>query len=144
MSVSHILGVKGRNVITAAPDENVQDTAQKLAKNRIGAIVVVDANGGIAGIVSERDIVRSLASLGASAMTQPVSKIMSTAVKTCKFGDSETELMALMTTNRIRHLPVVDGGKLSGMISIGDIVKFRIEAIEREAEEMKSYIASAG
>jgi signal-transduction protein with cAMP-binding, CBS, and nucleotidyltransferase domain len=69
---------------------------------------------------------------------------MSKAVKTCKVGDSEIELMALMTTHRIRHLPVVDGGKLAGMISIGDIVKFRIEAIERESEEMKSYIASAG
>jgi CBS-domain-containing membrane protein len=78
------------------------------------------------------------------ALATPVSGIMSKTVKTCKVGDSETELMALMTTHRIRHLPVVDGGKLAGMISIGDIVKFRIEAIEREAEDMKSYIAPAG
>ena len=77
-------------------------------------------------------------------MAMPLSSIMSKTVKTCKVGDSETELMTLMTTHRIRHLPVVEGGKLAGMISIGDIVKFRIEAIEREAEEMKSYIASAG
>jgi CBS domain-containing protein len=144
MSVSHILGVKGRAVITAVPHEHVQDTAQKLAKNRIGALIVVDDKGGIVGIVSERDIVRALAEQGASAMKQPVSAIMSKAVKTCKPGDSETDLMTLMTTNRIRHLPVVEGGKLAGMISIGDIVKFRIEAIEREAEEMKSYISSAG
>jgi CBS domain-containing protein len=144
MSVSHILGVKGRSVITATPHENVHETAQKLAKNRIGAIIVVDEKGGIAGIVSERDIVRALAEQGAVAMKQPVSAIMSKAVKTCKFGDSETELMTLMTTHRIRHLPVVEAGKLAGMISIGDIVKFRIEAIEREAEDMKSYIASAG
>ena len=87
---------------------------------------------------------RALAEHGAKSMAMPVSGIMSKAVKTCKVGDSETELMALMTTHRIRHLPVVDGGKLAGMISIGDIVKFRIEAIEREAEDMKSYIASAG
>ena len=144
MSVSHILGVKGRSVITATAKETVHTTAQKLAQHKIGAVVVVDDNGAIAGIVSERDIVRALAEHGAKAMTSPVSGIMSKAVKTCKVGDSETELMALMTTHRIRHLPVVDGGKLAGMISIGDIVKFRIEAIEREAEDMKSYIASAG
>jgi CBS domain-containing protein len=144
MSVSHILGVKGRSVITSSPHESVHATAQKLSQNRIGAVVVVNEKGGIAGIVSERDIVRALAENGAAAMTQPVSGIMSKTVKTCKFGDSEIELMALMTTHRIRHLPVVDGGALAGMISIGDIVKFRIEAIEREAEDMKSYIASAG
>jgi CBS domain-containing protein len=144
MSVSHILGVKGRAVITADPSDSVHSTAQKLAQNRIGAVVIVDPKGAIAGIVSERDIVRALADHGAASMTQTVSSIMSRTVKTCKFGDSETELMALMTTHRIRHLPVVDSGQLAGMISIGDIVKYRIEAIEREAEEMKSYISSAG
>jgi CBS domain-containing protein len=144
MSVSHILGVKGRAVITATLSENVHSTAQKLSQNRIGAVVVVDAKGAIVGIVSERDIVRALADHGAAAMTQSVSSIMSKTVKTCKFGDSEIELMALMTTHRIRHLPVVDADQLAGMISIGDIVKYRIEAIEREAEEMKSYISSAG
>ncbi len=144
MSVSHILGVKGRAVITAGPSDSVHSTAQKLAQNRIGAVVIVDPKGAIAGIVSERDIVRALADHGAASMTQTVSSIMSRTVKTCKFGDSETELMALMTTHRIRHLPVVEGGQLAGMISIGDIVKYRIEAIEREAEEMKSYISSAG
>lgn len=144
MSVSHILGVKGRNVITGAAKETVQSIAQKLAQHRIGAVVVVDDKGSIAGIVSERDIVRALAEHGAKSMAMPVSGVMSKAVKTCKAGDSEIELMALMTTHRIRHLPVVDSGKLAGMISIGDIVKFRIEAIERESEEMKTYIASAG
>ena len=144
MSVSHILGVKGRSVITATSKETVQSIAQKLSQNRIGAVVVVDDKGGIAGIVSERDIVRALADYGAKSMALAVSGIMSKTVKTCKVGDSEIELMALMTTHRIRHLPVVDGGKLAGMISIGDIVKFRIEAIEREAEDMKSYISSAG
>ena len=144
MSVSHILGVKGRSIITATAKETVQSIAQKLSKHRIGAVVVVDDKGAIAGIVSERDIVRALAEHGAKSMAMPVSGIMSKTVRTCKVGDGETELMALMTTHRIRHLPVVEGGKLAGMISIGDIVKFRIEAIEREAEEMKSYIASAG
>jgi CBS domain-containing protein len=144
MSVSHILGVKGRSVITATAMESVHDTAKKLSQHRIGAVVVVDDKGAIAGIASERDIVRALAEHGAKCMAMPVSGIMSKAVKTCKVGDSEIELMALMTTHRIRHLPVVESGKLAGMISIGDIVKFRIEAIEREAEDMKSYIASAG
>ncbi len=144
MSVSHILGVKGRSVVTATAKETVHGTAQKLAQHKIGAVVVVDDKGAISGIVSERDIVRALAEQGAKALASPVSAIMSKKVKTCKAGDSETELMALMTSHRIRHLPVVEGGKLAGMISIGDIVKFRIEAIEREAEEMKSYIASAG
>jgi CBS domain-containing protein len=144
MSVSHILGVKGSSVITATSKETVQSTAQKLSQHRIGAVVVIDDKGTIAGIVSERDIVRALAEHGAKSMAMPVLGIMSKTVKTCKVGDSEIELMALMTTHRIRHLPVVEGGKLAGMISIGDIVKFRIEAIEREAEEMKSYIASAG
>ena len=144
MAVSHILGVKGRNVITATPKETIEITASKLSEHRIGAVVVTDDKGAIAGIVSERDIVRAVAKHGAAAMAMPVSGVMSKAVQTCKAGDSETELMTLMTEHRIRHLPVVDGGKLAGMISIGDVVKFRIEAIEREAEEMKSYIASAG
>ena len=144
MSVSHILGVKGRSVITGSAKETVQSIAQKLSQHRIGAVVVVDDKEAIAGIVSERDIVRALAEHGAKSMAMPVSAIMSKAVRTCKTGDNEIDLMALMTTHRIRHLPVVDSGKLAGMISIGDIVKFRIEAVEREAEEMKTYIASAG
>jgi CBS domain-containing protein len=144
MAVSHILGTKGRTVVTAMPHSTVHEVAQKLATNRIGAVVIVDDAQGLAGIVSERDIVRALADEGAAAMSKPVSGIMSRSVRTCKAGDSERELMTLMTAHRIRHLPVVDGGKLAGMISIGDVVKFRIEAIEREAEEMKSYIATAG
>ncbi len=144
MPVSQILGVKGRDVVTASPHESLHQAAQKLAKHRIGAVVILDAKGGIAGIISERDIVRALAEHGAQALSQPVSAIMSKTVRTCKDGDSEAELMALMTTYRIRHLPVVEDGKLAGMISIGDIVKFRIESVEREAEEMKTYISSAG
>jgi CBS domain-containing protein len=93
MSVSHILGVKGRSVITAASKDTVQSTAQKLSQNRIGAVVIVDDKGAITGIVSERDIVRALAEHGAKSMTMPVSGIMSKTVKTCKVGDSEIELM---------------------------------------------------
>ncbi len=144
MPVSHILGAKGRSVITAHAHATVHDVSKTLATNRIGAVVIVDEAGALAGIVSERDIVRVLAGEGGAALSKPVSEIMSRNVRTCKTGDSERELMSLMTTHRIRHLPVMDNGKLTGMISIGDVVKTRIESIEREAEEMKSYIASAG
>jgi CBS domain-containing protein len=144
MPVSHILGVKGRSIITAKPSATVHEVSKTLAANRIGAVVIVDETGALAGIASERDIVRALAGEGSAALAKPVSEIMSRNVRTCRTGDSERELMSLMTTHRIRHLPVMDNGKLTGMVSIGDVVKLRIESIEREAEEMKSYIASAG
>jgi CBS domain-containing protein len=143
MSVSHILKHKGRDIITAAPSDSVKTIAEILAKNRIGAVIVSDGAGKIAGIVSERDVVRCLAEKGAGALTLLASAIMTKNVKTCSEADSETELMALMTENRIRHLPVVAAGKLIGMISIGDVVKFRIEAIERDAADMKAYIGGA-
>lgn len=144
MAVSHILGGKSRVLITAKPGDSVHDVARKLAGNRIGAIVVVDDNGAMQGIVSERDIVRLMAEKGGTALESKVGDLMTKQVRTCKVGDSESELMTLMTQHRIRHLPVVEAGKPIGMVSIGDVVKYRIEAIEREAEDMKSYIATAG
>jgi len=143
MAVSHILGVKGRNVFTVRPTDTVETVAKMLGEKRIGAVVVTDDMGKIAGIVSERDVVRHLATDGAGILKLLVSKIMTSNVHTCQEGDREQELMALMTERRIRHLPVVNAGKLAGMISIGDVVKFRIEAIEREAADMKAYIAGA-
>lgn len=143
MAVSHILGVKGRNVFTVRPTDTVETVAKLLGEKRIGAVVVVDESSHIAGIVSERDVVRQIAAEGAAVLKKPASAIMTTNVHTCREGDSEQELMTLMTARRIRHLPVVKNGKLDGMISIGDVVKFRIEAIEREAEDMKAYIAGA-
>lgn len=144
MSVAHILSTKSRDVITAKSNDTVRSIAQTLAAKRIGAVIILNDAGGIEGIISERDIVRCIATEGAGALDLKVSKVMTTKVKTCAETDSESEIMALMTENRIRHLPVVHKGKLSGMISIGDVVKFRMEAIEREAEEMKAYIGSAG
>jgi CBS domain-containing protein len=144
MPVSQILSDKGRNVITATSADTIQSVAKKLADNRIGVIVVVEGSGKIAGIISERDIVRHIAVEGATALSKPASQVMTTNVRTCRDGDSEKDLMTLMTKHRIRHLPVVNGEQLVGMISIGDVVKFRIDSIEREAEEMKNYIASAG
>jgi CBS domain-containing protein len=143
MPVSHILGVKGRNVFTVRPTDTVEAVAKILGEKRIGAVVVTDDKDHIAGIVSERDVVRQIAADGAGVLKKPASAIMTSNVHTCGEGDSEQELMALMTSKRIRHLPVVKDGKLNGMISIGDVVKFRIEAIEREAEDMKAYIAGA-
>lgn len=144
MSVAQILMAKGSAVMTASRNDTVAEVAATLAQKRIGSIVILAASGAIDGIVSERDVVRAIASDGADALTWPVNKIMTAQVRTCGPKDTEAELMALMTDHRIRHLPVVTDGKLSGIISIGDVVKFRIEAIEREAEDMKSYISSAG
>ncbi len=144
MAVASILATKGNAVVTASASDTVMQLALKLAEHRIGAIVICDAAGTISGIVSERDIVRAVAKDGEAALKQSASAIMTANVRTCKPGDSEADLMALMTTHRIRHLPVANMGKLAGMISIGDVVKYRIEAIEQEAEHMKAYIATAG
>ncbi len=144
MSVSHILGGKGRHVVTLPSSTSVQEAAKFLSENRIGAIIIAGPLDRIEGILSERDIVRLISKDGKSALDAPVSSIMTRDVKTCRESDSEAELMKLMTANRIRHLPVVEGGKLVGIISIGDVVKYRMEAIEREREEMQAYIATAG
>jgi CBS domain-containing protein len=144
MSVAQILSSKGRAIHTAMATDKLETIARTLADKRIGSVVITDAKGGIAGILSERDIVRAVARNGAGALAQAASSVMSSDVRTCGPGDSEAELMAVMTAHRIRHLPVIEDGRLAGMISIGDVVKFRIEAIEREAEDMKSYIATAG
>jgi CBS domain-containing protein len=144
MTVAQILNAKGRAVITAQPGDTVLTVAQTLAGKKIGAVVIVDAQGRIGGIVSERDIVRAVALGGPKALDKPIKEFMTSSVRTCAPRDTEAELMSLMTEHRVRHLPVVENGKLGGMISIGDVVKYRIEEIEREAEEMKSYIASSG
>ena len=144
MTVSQILNAKGRNVITATSDQTMHAVSRLLAEKRIGAVIIVDPKGKIEGIASERDFVRAIAREGAAALDRPVHELMTVNVKTCTPSDTEAELMSLMTEHRIRHLPVVQDGRLIGMISIGDVVKFRMEAIEREAEEMKTYIASAG
>ena len=144
MQVSGLLAGKGSDVVTVAPDTPVGSVAAQLAQHRIGAVVVSGDGSAIDGIVSERDIVRAVSLGGAKALDKPIKDYMTASVRTCAPRDTEAELMSLMTEHRVRHLPVVEGGKLGGMISIGDVVKHRIEEIEREAEEMKSYIASSG
>jgi CBS domain-containing protein len=121
----------------------VKDVVDTLARKRIGAIVVVDKNQSILGIVSERDIVRHLAASGAEILQASIDKVMTRAVHCCGPHDSEAQLMTLMIEHRIRHLPVTNEGKLVGMISIGDVVKQRIDAIERETANMRAYIAGA-
>lgn len=144
MAVAHILRQKGTSVVTVEPGDSVQTIVDMLARHRIGAVVVVDPSGGIAGIVSERDVVRAMAGDAASVVSKTAKDIMTSKVRTCTPGDSEAELMQLMTEHRIRHLPVIANGRVAGMISIGDVVKLRIESMEAEADQMKTYIASAG
>lgn len=144
MAVTHILKSKGSTVFTVKPDDSVQTIVDTLARHRIGAVLVVDGAGGLLGIVSERDVVRAMAGSLGAVTTKTAADIMTEKVRTCAPGDTEADLMQLMTEHRIRHLPVIAEGRIAGMISIGDVVKHRIEHMEREAEEMKTYIASAG
>lgn len=142
MTVAAILSKKGRDVVTASADLSITDVVQVLTQRRIGAIVVTDSANHILGIVSERDVVRALAR-GADALDGPVSSIMTAKVVTCTDRNTLNEVMSRMTEGRFRHLPVVDNGKLAGIVSIGDVVKARIEQVEREADEMRAYIATA-
>lgn len=143
MSVAHILNEKGREVITAKPTSTLLEIAKLLAEHRIGAVLIVNDEGATQGIVSERDIVREISINGIQAMDMHADKIMTTNLHTARIEDSEIELMALITQRRIRHVPVIHEGRLAGMVSIGDVVKQRIKEIEREAAEMKAYIATA-
>lgn len=143
MTVKAILDTKGRDVLTIGPDTSIAEAAQLLASHRIGALVVTRGTGRIAGILSERDIVRVVGKDGASALDQPISAVMTAHVKVCHENNTVNEVMEIMTRGRFRHLPVEEGGKLAGIVSIGDVVKRRIEDVEREAEEIKQYIATA-
>ncbi|HVZ14336.1 MAG TPA: CBS domain-containing protein [Bauldia sp.] len=143
MTVERILAAKGRDVVTTAPSKRVADAVATLARRRIGALVVVEDGDRIVGIVSERDIVRLIATKDADALEQPVSAIMTKSVVTCNEGETIDSVMARMTRGRFRHLPVVGEGRLRGIVSIGDVVKARIEQVEHEAEEMRAYIATA-
>ncbi len=140
MNVATILKQKGRAVTTASPTVTLLDAANKLAAKRIGAIVVVGSRGDVAGIISERDIVRALADAGPECLSRPVSETMTRQVVTCQETDTLEELMAMMTARRFRHLPVVTDGSLVGIISIGDVVKHHVAEVEMEATAMREYI----
>lgn len=140
MNVAAILRQKGRAVTTASPTMTLAEVANKLAAKRIGAIVVVGARGEVAGIISERDIIRALAGAGPDCLTRPVSEVMTREVVTSRETDTLDELMAMMTARRFRHLPVVTDGALVGIISIGDVVKHHVAEVEMEATAMREYI----
>ena len=141
MLVSDILQSKGSAVIAIAPGESVAEAARLLTEKRIGALVVLDGER-LAGILSERDIVRALARQGPGCLEGPLSALMTAKVVTCRPGHAIAEIMEMMTTSRIRHLPVVEKGKLAGMISIGDVVKARLEETQHETEALKAYIVA--
>ncbi|MGE0698225.1 MAG: CBS domain-containing protein [Hyphomicrobiaceae bacterium] len=143
MHVAAILKEKGRAVETVAADVTLREIVERLAELRIGAIVVVDRRGDVAGIVSERDVVRLLASHGLQALDLPAREAMTRNVVTCGETDTIDELMARMTEGRFRHLPVVNGGRLVGIVSIGDVVKHRVAEVELEASAMRDYISAA-
>jgi len=143
MTVRSILDEKGRDVFTIGPDEMLNAAIRLLAEKRIGAVVVVRPDGGIGGILSERDIVRVLGRGGAAALEEPVRTVMTAKVRICNESHTVNQVMEIMTQGRFRHLPVEKEGKLVGLVSIGDVVKRRIEDVEREAEDIKAYIATA-
>ena len=142
MSVTEILASKGHSVITVKPTDSLEDISKILAKNKIGAVMVLKDNGEVCGISSERDIVRLVAENGASALEKPVSECMTKNIISCEENATIDQAMEQMTNGRFRHLPVMKDGKLLGIISIGDVVKRKIEQTERDAEELKRYIAS--
>ena len=143
MTVKAILEAKGHDVFTLGPNEKLSEAIRLLADHRIGALVITNGDRKIVGILSERDIVRQIGREGAAALDRTVREVMTPKVSICNENHTVNEVMEIMTRERFRHLPVEQDGRLDGIISIGDVVKRRIEDVEREAEEIKQYIATA-
>ena len=143
MTVRSILDEKGHDVVTLAPAATLLEAAQLLGGKRIGAVVITAGDRRIAGILSERDIVRAVGEKGGEALALPVEQVMTAKVSTCRESHTINDVMEIMTRGRFRHLPVEKDGHLEGIISIGDVVKRRIEEVEFEAEQIKTYIATA-
>ncbi|HEX2256405.1 MAG TPA: CBS domain-containing protein [Afifellaceae bacterium] len=142
MTVRRILDEKGRDVVTCRAGATLSEIVDTLTGHRIGAVVITEGER-IRGIVSERDVVAALAAHGPAALDQPAEDCMTEEVTTCTPSESIHELMQKMTEGRFRHIPVVEDGRLAGIVSIGDVVKRRIEEVEREAAQMREYIATA-
>jgi CBS domain-containing protein len=143
MTVQSILATKGHEVTTGSPTMTLAEVCTWLSEQRIGAIVMTDGLGAVVGIISERDIVRVIATGGMAVLQEEAGRHMTRAVVTVTPRHTIDAVMEIMTRNRFRHLPVVENGRLAGIISIGDVVKHRIAEIEREAEEIRNYIATA-
>jgi CBS domain-containing protein len=143
MNVATILQSKGGNVVTAHPDTSVREITRLLRDAGIGAVVISSDRMRVEGIVSERDIVRAIAVSGEEVLNRSAAALMTRDVVTCGAGDTVAQLMSLMTEGRFRHLPVCDGGALIGIVSIGDVVRMRVEEIEHEAEALREYVTRA-
>ena len=139
MRIADVLRSKGSNVATVPPWTTVTELVSELGKHNIGAVVVLTPEG-VAGIVSERDVVRRLAEHGPAVLDRPVSEIMTASVFTCTSNDTVETLSVLMTERRIRHVPVVDDGRLTGIVSIGDVVKRQINQLREEQAQLEQYI----
>lgn len=142
MNVATILKAKGSDVAMVDPDVTLAEVAKMLSERRIGALVVMHGRQ-LLGIISERDIVKSVAHSGAEALERPVRDVMTSRIVTCELNDSINELMDVMTEGRFRHLPVIDRGELVGIVSIGDVVKHRIAETVMETEAMRLYITNS-
>jgi len=143
MNVETILKAKGSNVVTVAPSDTVKHALSVLEAHEIGAVVVSADRARVEGILSERDIVRVLGERGASVLDEPVSEVMTRKVVSCRQRDTVSAIMEMMTDGKFRHLPVLEGDRVVGLISIGDIVKWRVQEYENEQEALRQYINAA-
>ena len=141
--VSTVLDCKGYRVVTVSPEASVASVARVLVTHRIGAAPVVDDNGFLLGIISERDVVRGISEHGDEALRYRAEQLMTREVRTCSLRDQLNDIMQVMTLQRIRHLPVVENGMLQGIVSIGDVVKQRLDELQLETEELRRYICSS-
>ncbi len=143
MTVGRILAEKGREVFTTQPHRTLKEVVELLAAKGVGAVVVSDASMSVLGILSERDVVRVIARDGAAALNAPVSNHMTPKVTTVTRDDTIDHVMETMTAGRFRHLPVVEDGRLIGIVSIGDVVKRHVSAIDSERQALREYISTA-
>jgi CBS domain-containing protein len=143
MTVKAILSRKGNDVLTIEPTATLAAAVKLLADRRIGALVITGADRQVIGILSERDIVRAFAASGPAALDQQVGQVMTRKVMTCDEAETVASLMERMTQGKFRHLPVVERGRLAGIVSIGDVVKYRLEEVEKESTAMREYILTA-
>ncbi len=143
MTVSVILAGKGRDVASIEPNATLSAAVGMLAEKRIGALLILGADRRVVGVLSERDIVRALAERGAEALGEPVSRTMTRNVSTCTEKETISSIMERMTEGKFRHLPVVEQGRLVGIVSIGDVVKHRVREMEQDSAAMHDYILSA-
>jgi len=142
MTVRAILDTKGHNILSVEPDAKMSAAIRLLAERKIGAVLVMN-HGRVEGILSERDIVRVLGERGARVLEEPVSAVMTRKVVSCRQSDTVAGIMEMMTLGKFRHLPVIEEGMVVGLISIGDVVKWRVSEYEREQEALREYIKTA-